>query len=137
MERPDSGDHLRRQLRTLQRAVGDPTDAVLARRSGVAAATFSEAMSGKRRLRDEFVAKVIGGCLASATIVIAHRGVAELEADVEAWTDAWNKDPKPLVWTKTTDEILDNLARYCQRRRNPLGRSDAFFATGSQHEGTV
>jgi len=45
----------------------------------------------------------------------AHRGVAELEADVTAWIDAWNEDPKPFVWTKTADEILDNLARYCQR----------------------
>lgn len=66
MAHPASDDHLRRQLRTLQQVVGAPTDAALARRSGVAAATFSEAMSGKRRLRDEFVAKVISGCLATA-----------------------------------------------------------------------
>ncbi|MFC4534339.1 ATP-binding protein [Sphaerisporangium dianthi] len=66
MAHPDSDDHLRRQLRTLQRVVGAPTDATLARRSGVAAATFSEAMGGKRRLRDEFVAKVIAGCVACA-----------------------------------------------------------------------
>jgi transposase len=45
----------------------------------------------------------------------AHRGIAELEADVEKWIDAWNDDPKPFVWTKTADEILANLARYCQR----------------------
>jgi transposase len=42
----------------------------------------------------------------------AHRSVAELEADLGAWIDAWNQDPKPFVWTKTADEILDNLARY-------------------------
>ena len=42
----------------------------------------------------------------------AHRSVAELEADLRAWIDAWNQDPKPFVWTKTADEILDNLARY-------------------------
>jgi tetratricopeptide (TPR) repeat protein len=66
MAHPDSDDHLRRQLRTLQRVVGGPTDAMLARRSGVAAATFSEAMTGKRRLRDEFVSKVIAGCVACA-----------------------------------------------------------------------
>ncbi|MGW4642766.1 helix-turn-helix transcriptional regulator [Sphaerisporangium sp. NPDC004334] len=66
MAHPDPDDHLRRRLRTLQRVVGGPTDATLARRSGVAAATFSEAMAGKRRLRDEFVAKVIAGCVACA-----------------------------------------------------------------------
>jgi transposase len=42
----------------------------------------------------------------------AHRTVAELEADITAWVDAWNDDPKPFVWTKTADEILDNLAGY-------------------------
>ena len=42
----------------------------------------------------------------------AHRSVAELEADITAWIQAWNQDPKPFVWTKTADEILDNLARY-------------------------
>ncbi|RZL75073.1 MAG: IS630 family transposase, partial [Rhodococcus sp. (in: high G+C Gram-positive bacteria)] len=39
----------------------------------------------------------------------------ELETDVQAWIDAWNDDPKPFVWTKTADEILDNLANYCTR----------------------
>jgi transposase len=42
----------------------------------------------------------------------AHRSVAELAADLAAWIAAWNDDPKPFVWTKTADEILDNLARY-------------------------
>lgn len=66
MVQPESDDQLRRQLRTLQRVVGAPTDAVLARRSGVAPATFSEVMSGKRRPRREFVAKIITGCVLSA-----------------------------------------------------------------------
>ncbi|NUT49192.1 MAG: hypothetical protein HOV94_18060, partial [Saccharothrix sp.] len=59
-------EHLRRQLRTLQRVVGSPSDGVLARRSGVSAATFSEVMSGKRRPRHEFVAKVVTGCVVTA-----------------------------------------------------------------------
>jgi transposase len=42
----------------------------------------------------------------------AHRSVTELEADLTAWIQAWNDDPRPFVWTKTADEILDNLARY-------------------------
>ena len=44
-----------------------------------------------------------------------HRSVAELEADLNAWIAAWNQDPKPFVWTKTADEILDSLANYLQR----------------------
>jgi transposase len=43
----------------------------------------------------------------------AHRSVKELNADIEDWTDKWNEDPKPYVWVKTADEILDNLAGYC------------------------
>jgi transposase len=45
----------------------------------------------------------------------AHRSVTELEADIRSWTNTWNADPKPFVWTKTADEILDTLAAYCQR----------------------
>ena len=48
----------------------------------------------------------------------AHRSVAELEADITAWIQAWNDDPKPFVWTKTADKILDNLAGYLQRINN-------------------
>jgi transposase len=48
----------------------------------------------------------------------AHRSVAELEADINAWVQAWNDDPKPFVWTKTADEILDNLAGYLHRINN-------------------
>ncbi|HMT62097.1 MAG TPA: transposase, partial [Microthrixaceae bacterium] len=43
----------------------------------------------------------------------AHDSVAELAADITAWVDIWNEDPKPFVWTKTADQILDRLARYC------------------------
>jgi transposase len=45
----------------------------------------------------------------------AHRSVAELEADVRRWINEWNADPKPFVWTKTADQILETLAAYCQR----------------------
>jgi len=48
----------------------------------------------------------------------AHRSVTELEADINAWIAAWNDDPRPFVWTKTADEILDNLAGYLQRINN-------------------
>ncbi|GAA1860043.1 IS630-like element ISMsm2 family transposase [Pseudonocardia ailaonensis] len=44
-----------------------------------------------------------------------HRSVAELNADVKAWINTWNDDPKPYVWTKTADEILDSVANYCKR----------------------
>lgn len=45
----------------------------------------------------------------------AHRSITELEADVRKWINEWNAHPKPFVWTKTADQILDTLAAYCQR----------------------
>ena len=47
-----------------------------------------------------------------------HRSVTELEADLSAWIAAWNDNPKPFVWTKTADQILDTLASYLQRTNN-------------------
>jgi transposase len=44
----------------------------------------------------------------------AHRSVRELEADITAWTRAWNDNPRPFVWAKTADEILENISRYLQ-----------------------
>jgi transposase len=45
----------------------------------------------------------------------AHRSVAALNADIRAWIETWNRDPKPFIWTKTADQILESIARYCTR----------------------
>jgi transposase len=45
----------------------------------------------------------------------AHRSVRDLTASIRSWIANWNEDPKPYVWHKTADEILDSLASYCQR----------------------
>jgi hypothetical protein len=37
------------------------------------------------------------------------------ETDIRKWINEWDKDPKPFVWTKSADEILETLAAYCQR----------------------
>jgi transposase len=44
-----------------------------------------------------------------------HRSVRDLNADIRAWVNTWNENPRPFVWTKTADEILDSTARYCTR----------------------
>ncbi|MDE0804886.1 MAG: IS630 family transposase [Acidimicrobiales bacterium] len=44
-----------------------------------------------------------------------HRSVRELANDIIAWADAWNTNPRPFVWRKTADDILDSLARYLHR----------------------
>jgi len=42
----------------------------------------------------------------------AHRSVAALTADLDHWIETWNDDPKPFVWHKTADQILDGLKKY-------------------------
>ena len=44
-----------------------------------------------------------------------HRSTKELEAAIGGWIDRWNEEPKPFVWHKSADEILDTLARYSTR----------------------
>jgi transposase len=44
-----------------------------------------------------------------------HRSTRELETAIRTWIATWNDDPKPFVWHKTADEILDTLAGYCAR----------------------
>jgi transposase len=44
-----------------------------------------------------------------------HRSVRALNADIRNWIDSWNENPRPYVWTKTADQILDSIKRYCQR----------------------
>lgn len=40
-----------------------------------------------------------------------HRGVAELQADITAFIDQHNVDPKPFRWTKSADDILASIER--------------------------
>ena len=44
-----------------------------------------------------------------------HQSSAELEAAIYRYLDVTNEDPKSLVWTKTADQILASVARFCQR----------------------
>ena len=44
-----------------------------------------------------------------------HHNVRELIGSIRTWIALWNDDPKPFIWHKTADEILDTLANYCDR----------------------
>ena len=43
-----------------------------------------------------------------------HQSSGELEAAIYRYLDVTNEDPKPLVWTKTVDQILASVTRFCQ-----------------------
>lgn len=48
----------------------------------------------------------------------SHRSIHELETAIRNYLDIYNQDPKPFVWTKTADEILESVARFCRRISN-------------------
>jgi transposase len=44
-----------------------------------------------------------------------HRSVRQLETAIKAYLEINNQSPRPFVWTKTADEILASVARFCAR----------------------
>ena len=48
----------------------------------------------------------------------AFTSTGDLEAAILAYIAETNADPKPFVWTKTADDILASVARFCQRTSN-------------------
>ena len=49
----------------------------------------------------------------------SHRSTAELEHAIFAHIEATNEDPKPFVWTKTADQIIASVSRFCARNPRP------------------
>ena len=49
-----------------------------------------------------------------------HKSVQALEADIRAWIENWNTNPRPFTWTKTADEILDSPAKYIANFRRGI-----------------
>lgn len=45
----------------------------------------------------------------------AHRSTKDLEAAIADYIDTRNANPKPFRWTKTADDVLASIARFCRR----------------------
>jgi transposase len=45
----------------------------------------------------------------------AHRNRRELKDAIQEYLTVNNDNPRPFVWTKTADEILESVARFCVR----------------------
>jgi len=45
----------------------------------------------------------------------SHRSTLELEQAIRRFLDVHNHDPKPFVWHKTADEIIESVGRFCTR----------------------
>ena len=47
-----------------------------------------------------------------------HRSTLQLENAIRHFIDHHNQNPKPFVWTKSADQILESVARFCKRISN-------------------
>lgn len=45
----------------------------------------------------------------------SFRSTRQLEIAIKNYLKIYNEDPQPFVWTKSADEILQSLARFCSR----------------------
>ena len=43
-----------------------------------------------------------------------HRSTQELEQAIEEYLALYNENPKPFIWTKSADQILESLKIYCE-----------------------
>ncbi|MGH1509944.1 transposase [Ralstonia solanacearum] len=44
-----------------------------------------------------------------------HRSTRQLEEAIRHYLDVYNANPRPFVWSKSADEILASLERFCAR----------------------
>ena len=47
-----------------------------------------------------------------------HRSARALERDIKAFLEVHNLNPRPFVWTKSAERILDDLSSYCTEVAN-------------------
>jgi hypothetical protein len=49
-----------------------------------------------------------------------HASTKQLETDIRAFIERYNENPKPYRWTKSADEILASVKRFCQKTEQTL-----------------
>ena len=47
-----------------------------------------------------------------------HRSTRQLEQAIRRYLEVHNTDPKPFVWSKSADDILASIERFCLRTSN-------------------
>jgi len=50
----------------------------------------------------------------------SFRSTQQLETAIRLYLDHHNTDPKPFLWTKSADDILFALAKYCERTNDSV-----------------
>jgi len=49
-----------------------------------------------------------------------HTSVKQLEADIRSFIDRHNQNPRPFKWTKSADQILASVKRFCHKAQLTL-----------------
>ena len=49
-----------------------------------------------------------------------HTSVRQLEADIRSFIDRHNQNPRPFKWTKSADQILASVKRFCHKVQHTL-----------------
>lgn len=49
-----------------------------------------------------------------------HTSTSQLETDIRRFIDLHNKNPKPYKWTRSADQILASVKRFCQKTQQTL-----------------
>ena len=62
---------------------------------------------------DEPGRTVVLGVDNQETATFRSPGAKELATDILAWANTWNDNPRPFIWHKTPDQILQRLVEYC------------------------
>ena len=74
-------------------------------------------------LRARIVLACAEGRSNTAVAARLDRGVfcslGELTIALEGWIKTWNASARPFRWTKTADQIIDRICRYCSRISGP------------------
>jgi transposase len=52
----------------------------------------------------------------------SHRSTRELERDIRTFLKQNNEDPRPFIWTKSADQILASVRRFCQYTLETQGK---------------
>jgi transposase len=72
---------------------------------------FTPTYSSWLNLVERWFAKLTEEALRRAS----HVSTRELREAIERYIEATNDEPRPFVWTKSADEILASVARFCAR----------------------
>lgn len=72
---------------------------------------FTPTSASWLNLVERWFATLTDRCIRRGT----HRSTRELKRSIQEYLSVNNEDPKPFIWTKTADEILRSVARFCGR----------------------